>query len=116
MLLTYFKPGRFFPFMIVVWALLTMCNAAASKPQHLMAIRSFQGYAESCIFAGTQYILGSWYTKSELGKRTAFFTASGLAGGMFGGFLQTGIYRSMNGLAGLPGWRWLYIVSASQPT
>ncbi|KAI1389944.1 retrograde regulation protein 2 [Hypoxylon trugodes] len=110
MLLTYFKPGRFFPFMIVAWALLTICNAAAGRPQHLMAIRFFQGYAESCIFAGTQYVLGSWYTKTELGKRTALFTASGLAGGMFGGFLQTGIYRSMNGLAGLSGWRWLYII------
>ncbi|KAI1447060.1 retrograde regulation protein 2 [Annulohypoxylon stygium] len=110
MLLTYFKPGRFFPFMILVWAGLTMVNAAASHPRHLMAIRFFQGYAESCIFAGTQYVLGSWYTKKELGKRTALFTASGLAGGMFGGFLQTGIYRSMNGLAGLEGWRWLYII------
>ncbi|KAI2601889.1 retrograde regulation protein 2 [Hypoxylon sp. NC1633] len=110
MLLTYFKPGRFFPFMIVLWAFLTMCNAAAGRPEHLMAIRFFQGYAESCIFAGTQYILGSWYTKKELGKRTALFTASGLAGGMFGGFMQAGIYRSMNGLSGLAGWRWLYII------
>lgn len=76
-----------------------------------MIIRLFQGYFESCIFAGTQYILGSWYTKRELGKRTGLFTASGLAGGMFGGFLQTGIYDSMNGLHGLPGWRWLFIVS-----
>ncbi|KAI1206324.1 retrograde regulation protein 2 [Annulohypoxylon truncatum] len=110
MLLTYFKPGRFFPFMILVWASLTMINAAAKRPQHLMAIRFFQGYAESCIFAGTHYILGSWYTEKELGKRSALFTASGLAGGMFGGFLQTGIYSSMNGLAGLEGWRWLYII------
>ncbi|KAI1637004.1 retrograde regulation protein 2 [Biscogniauxia mediterranea] len=110
MLLTYFKPKRFFPFMIVVWALLTMCNAAATRPQHLMAIRIFQGYAESCIFSGTQFVLGSWYTKSELGKRTGLFTASGLAGGLFGGFLQTAIYSSMNGLGGLPGWRWLYII------
>ncbi|KAK7747575.1 hypothetical protein SLS62_009074 [Diatrype stigma] len=110
MLLTYFRPGNFFPFMITVWAGLTMCNAAARHPRDLMAIRFFQGYAESCIFAGTQYILGSWYTKKELGKRTALFTASGLAGGMFGGFLQSGIHKSMNGLAGLPGWRWLYLI------
>ena len=99
--------------MITLWALLTMANAAAQKPQDLMAIRFFQGYAESCIFAGTQYILGSWYTKQELGKRTAIFTASGLGGGMFGGFLQSAIHKSMQGLAGLPGWRWLYIVSIS---
>lgn len=97
--------------MIIVWSLFTIANAAGRTPQDLMIIRFFQGYFESCIFAGTQYILGSWYTKRELGKRTGLFTASGLAGGMFGGFLQTGIYDSMNGLHGLPGWRWLYIVS-----
>jgi ACS family pantothenate transporter-like MFS transporter len=98
--------------MIVIWSCLTMVNAAARNPTDLMVIRFFQGYAESCVFAGTQFILGSWYTKAELGKRTGLFTASGLAGGMFGGFLQAGIYTSMNGLHGLPGWRWLYIVSA----
>ncbi|KAL4908786.1 hypothetical protein BDW74DRAFT_165540 [Aspergillus multicolor] len=111
LLLTYFKPKRFFPAMITIWALLTMVNAAARKPTDLMAIRFFQGYFESCVFAGTQYILGSWYTKSELGQRTGLFTASGLAGGMFGGFLQAGIYSSMNGLHGLPGWRWLFLIS-----
>lgn len=97
--------------MISIWAALTMINAAARNPKDLMAIRFFQGYFESCIFAGTQYILGSWYTKRELGQRTGLFTASGLAGGMFGGFLQAGIYNSMDGLHGLSGWRWLFLVS-----
>lgn len=110
LLLTYFKPRNFFPFMITAWSFLTMVNAAARKPTDLMAIRFIQGYFESCVFAGTQFILGSWYTKQELGRRTGLFTASGLAGGMFGGFLQSGIYSSMNGLQGLEGWRWLYIV------
>jgi ACS family pantothenate transporter-like MFS transporter len=87
-----------------------MVNATARNPKDLMAIRFIQGYFESCVFAGTQYILGSWYTKQELGRRTGLFTASGLAGGMFGGFLQSGIYSSMDGLRGLEGWRWLYIV------
>ncbi|KAK2774570.1 pantothenate transporter liz1 [Colletotrichum kahawae] len=73
-------------------------------------------YFESCIFAGTQYILGSWYTKKELGQRTGLFTASGLAGGMFGGFLQTAIYSSMNGLHGMPGWKWLFIVNTPSTT
>ncbi|GKT96878.1 major facilitator superfamily transporter [Colletotrichum tofieldiae] len=30
---------------------------------------------------------------------------------MFGGFLQTAIYSSMNGLHGMPGWKWLFIIS-----
>ncbi|KAH8591760.1 major facilitator superfamily protein [Bisporella sp. PMI_857] len=108
--LGYFKPRRFFPSMMALWALLTMCTAAVHRPQHIMAIRFFQGIAESSTFVGTHYILGSWYTGRELGKRSGIFTASGLAGTMFGGFLQTGIHGGLNGRAGLSGWRWLFII------
>ncbi|KAJ9494019.1 hypothetical protein H2202_010566 [Exophiala xenobiotica] len=108
--LYYIKPRIFFPSMMVLWAALTMVTAAAQKPEHIMAIRFFVGVAESSTFVGTHYILGSWYTEKELGKRSGIFTSSGLAGTMFGGFIQAGIYKSMNGLQGLAGWRWLFII------
>ncbi|EXJ87779.1 hypothetical protein A1O1_04706 [Capronia coronata CBS 617.96] len=108
--LYYIKPRFFFPSMCIVWAGLTMVTAAAKKPEHIMAIRFFVGVAESSTFIGTHYILGSWYTEKELGKRSGIFTASGLAGTMFGGFIQSGIYGSMNGLSGLSGWKWLFII------
>jgi ACS family pantothenate transporter-like MFS transporter len=91
----------------VAWGLLTMVTAAAQKPEHIMAIRFFQALFESSTFVGTHYILGSWYTSKELGKRSGIFTASGLAGTMIGGFIQSGIHKSMDGLQGLSGWRWL---------
>jgi ACS family pantothenate transporter-like MFS transporter len=92
----------------IVWAGLTMVTAAARKPQDIMAIRFFQALFESSTFVGTHYILGSWYTEKELGKRSGIFTASGLAGTMIGGFIQTGIHGSMDGLRGMSGWRWLF--------
>ncbi|CAG8951264.1 hypothetical protein HYFRA_00008013 [Hymenoscyphus fraxineus] len=104
------KPRIFFPSMMVIWGGLTMVSAAAKHPQHLIVIRFFQGIAESTTFVGTHYILGSWYTARELGKRSGIFTSSGLAGTMFGGFLQTGIHSSLNGVKGLSGWRWLFII------
>ncbi|KAK0621985.1 major facilitator superfamily domain-containing protein [Bombardia bombarda] len=108
--LHYVKPRNFFPFMMVIWAGLTMVTASVHSPQAIMAIRFFQGIAESSTFVGTHYILGSWYTERELGKRSGIFTASGLAGTMIGGFIQSGIYSSMNGRHGLSGWRWLFII------
>ncbi|RYP20833.1 hypothetical protein DL765_002567 [Monosporascus sp. GIB2] len=108
--LHYIKPRYFFPACMVVWAGLTMVTASVSKPQSIMTIRFFQGIAEATTFVGTHYILGSWYTERELGKRSGIFTASGLAGTMFGGYIQTGIYHSMNGKHGLAGWRWLFII------
>ncbi|KAI1397931.1 MFS general substrate transporter [Hypoxylon fuscum] len=108
--LHYIKPRYFFPSCMVVWAGLTMVTASVHKPQSIMAIRFFQGLSEATTFVGTHYILGSWYTERELGKRSGIFTASGLAGTMIGGFIQTGIHSSLNGKNGLEGWRWLFII------
>ncbi|KAL1956421.1 hypothetical protein VTO42DRAFT_7307 [Malbranchea cinnamomea] len=108
--LYYIKPRYFFPGMMLCFGALTMITASVKNPQSIMAIRFFLGLAESSTFAGTHYILGSWYTAHELGKRSGIFTASGLAGTMFGGFIQTGINKSLNGAGGLAGWRWLFII------
>ncbi|AEO67353.1 uncharacterized protein THITE_2116246 [Thermothielavioides terrestris NRRL 8126] len=108
--LHYVKPRVFFPAMMVGWAALTMLTAATRSPQAIMAIRFFQGVAEASTFVGTHYVLGSWYTERELGKRSGVFTASGLAGTMIGGFIQSGIYASLDNRHGLRGWRWLFLV------
>lgn len=108
--LTYFKPRYFFPACMGAWGCLTMVTATARKPQDIMAIRFFQAIFEASTFVGTHYLLGSWYTAEELGKRSGIFTASGLAGTMIGGFIQTGIHSSMDGLQNLSGWRWLFII------
>lgn len=108
--LHYVKPRFYFPTMMLLWGGLTMVTAAAHKPQAIMAIRFFQGICEASTFVGTHYILGAWYTERELGKRSGIFTSSGLAGTLIGGFIQTGIYESLNNRHGLAGWRWLFII------
>ncbi|KAH8157571.1 hypothetical protein CIB48_g10673 [Xylaria polymorpha] len=108
--LYYVRPRIFFPACMVVWAALTMVTAAVHNPQSVAAIRFFQGIAEATTFVGTHYILGSWYTERELGKRSGIFTASGLAGTMIGGYIQTGIQESLHMRHGLSGWRWLFII------
>ncbi|OAA66503.1 major facilitator superfamily transporter pantothenate [Niveomyces insectorum RCEF 264] len=106
----YVKPRFYFPTMMLLWGGLTMVTASAHRPQAIMAIRFFQGICEASTFVGTHYILGAWYTERELGKRSGIFTSSGLAGTLIGGFIQTGIYKSLNGRHGLAGWRWLFII------
>ena len=108
--LHYVKPRFWFPLMMVLWGGLTMVTASAQRPQSIMAIRFFQGICEASTFVGTHYILGSWYTERELGKRSGIFTSSGLAGTLIGGFIQTGLNKSLDGNLGLAGWRWLFII------
>ncbi|KAG6013628.1 hypothetical protein E4U43_007197, partial [Claviceps pusilla] len=72
-----------------------------------VAIRFFQGVCEASIFVGTHYILGAWYTGRELGKRSGIFTCAGLSGTLIGGFIQSGLFDSLDGRLGLAGWPWL---------
>ncbi|KAG6001109.1 hypothetical protein E4U21_004682 [Claviceps maximensis] len=108
--LRYVKPRYWFPIMMLLWGGLTMLTASVHNPQSIMAIRFFQGLCEASTFVGTHFILGAWYTERELGKRSGVFTSSGLAGTLIGGFIQSGIYTSLNGRLGLAGWRWLFII------
>ncbi|KAJ8515973.1 hypothetical protein ONZ45_g6660 [Pleurotus djamor] len=127
LILQVVRPRIWLPTMQLVWGVLTFCTSAVSNVQQIYGIRFIQGMAESSTFAGTHYILGSWYKPSELGKRSGIFTSSGLVGTLcaasrrakfslltsgnrFSGVLQAAVYRHLNGLAGRSGWRWLFII------
>lgn len=49
----------------------------------------------------------NWST-GELGKRNGILQSAVSIAPIFSGFLQAGIYTSLNGHAGLAGWRWLF--------
>lgn len=96
--------------MMIVWGVFTLGTAFVTNAKQVMVIRFFQAVAESSTFVGVQYVLGSWYKREELGKRTAIFTSSGVAGSFFSGFLQGGIHKTLDGKHGFAGWRWLFVI------
>lgn len=55
----------------------------------------------------------TWYTPTELAFRLAIFNVSDVAGAMFLGVVQAQLYVNMNGVNGLAGWQWLFIVSGA---
>ncbi|KAF3062068.1 Pantothenate transporter liz1 [Daldinia childiae] len=103
-------PRIWLPSCVLVWAGLTMATAACKNFAQLAAIRFLLGLVEASTYCGTIYIIGSWYKPREIAKRTAIFTASGQAGTMFAGIMMTAIHRGMDGLAGLAGWKWVFII------
>lgn len=88
-------PHLYFAIAIGTWGIFTLGTAFVTTWQQVMAIRFCQGIFESATFVGTHYVLGSWYNSEELGKRTAIFAASGVAGNMFSGILQGSIYTNL---------------------
>ncbi|EXF85949.1 pantothenate transporter liz1 [Colletotrichum fioriniae PJ7] len=73
-------------------------------------MRFLLGFLESPFVVGVLTIMGSWYTPRELSKRISIFYPASYAATMFSGYLQAAIYKGLNGVGGLPGWRWLFIV------
>jgi ACS family pantothenate transporter-like MFS transporter len=55
-------------------------------------------------------VLGSWYKKTEIGKRTAIFTCSAYVGSAFGGYIQSAVQATLNGHDGLAAWRWVFVI------
>jgi hypothetical protein len=51
-----------------------------------------------------------WYKPAELSKRIAFFYTASLVSGAFGGLLAGGLIEGMEGLGGVRGWKWLFMI------
>lgn len=94
------------------WTLLTLCTTWAHSATHLYVIRFFVGLFESGYYPGLLFLIGSWYTKDELAKRSNIFQAATAGGTLLCGLIQGGIYSSLNGKGGYSGWRWCFAIDA----
>jgi len=110
LMLQVVSPRIWFPSMQIIWGVLTFCMSVVKNVNQVYAIRFLQGIAEASTFVGTHYVLGSWYKRGELGKRSGIFTCSGLIGTLFSGVLQAAVYQNLNGVDGRSGWRWLFVI------
>lgn len=110
LILLVVPPRIWLSFCTLSWGLLTLGMHKVTDFRQACAIRFFQAIFESCTFSGTHLILGMWYKESELAIRSAIFTSSGLIGSMFSGFMQVSIFNHLDGVNGLEGWRWLFII------
>ncbi|GLA89020.1 hypothetical protein AtubIFM56815_003489 [Aspergillus tubingensis] len=109
MLLTRIRPRYWIPAMELLWTVLTFALSRSTNATHFYVLRFFIGLAESSFYPGMQYIIGSWYRKDELAKRSCIFhTSSGIAS-MFSGYLMDAVFH-LGGRGGLKGWQWLFLI------
>ncbi|KAJ6160910.1 MFS general substrate transporter, partial [Penicillium chermesinum] len=81
------------PTLEVLWGICTFGQSRVTNVNQLYALRFLVGMFEAPVFAGTHFILGSWYSGSELFKRAGVCS----------------VYQPL-GVGGMPGWRWLFII------
>lgn len=104
------RPSIWIAGMELGWATFTFAQAGTRNVGQLYAFRFLVGLFESSFFPVIIYLMGSWYTKTELAKRVALVHMTAPVGSAVSGYLQAGVYQHLDGKRGLPGWRWLYLV------
>lgn len=111
----------------MIWGTLAALMGATNNWRQLAAMRFLLGVAEAGFAPGCAFFLSSWYAnhihhckaytnmyryrKYELATRYAFLYTSVPIAGAVSGLLAGVITEFMEDVAGLPGWRWLFVSS-----
>lgn len=100
----------YLPLMEVLWSIVTFTQSQMRNERDIYGTRFLLGLLETPVASGTTYVLGSWYKPEEVFKRTGVWYVSNNIAVMFGGYLQAAAYKNLNGVGGMAGWRWLFII------
>ncbi|KAJ4346762.1 uncharacterized protein N0V89_010694 [Didymosphaeria variabile] len=111
--LTQLRPSLYLPLVMAAWGVLSALTGIVHNAAGLYATRFFLGFVEAAFYPGALFLLSSWYTRSELGTRSAFLFSGSQLGSAFSGLIGAGIQNSLEGARGLEAWRWLFIIEGS---
>ncbi|KAH6653203.1 major facilitator superfamily domain-containing protein [Truncatella angustata] len=94
------------------WGIFTLLQYRAQSYGEIMAYRFMVSLFEASYFPGVHFVLGSWYRSDEIGRRGGIFYVGLTLGTLTAGLLQSAATTYLDGVHGLAGWRWLFIINA----
>ncbi|KAK4545838.1 hypothetical protein LTR36_002402 [Oleoguttula mirabilis] len=109
MMLKKLRPSIWLPTIMVAWGIVMTLMGLVKSYHGLLAARIFLGIAEAGLFPGVVYYNTMWYCRYEVQVRQAIFFSAASVAGAFSGLLAYGI-SYMDGVGGLAGWRWIFIL------
>ncbi|KAM0425846.1 hypothetical protein ACHAPT_008784 [Fusarium lateritium] len=111
-LLTYIPIHWLLPFLDIAWGIFTLLQYRVTSFAELAAYRFLVGWFEAAFFPVMHYLFGSWYRGDEIGRRGGIFYVGLSLGTLTAGLIQAGASSRLDGVKGLEGWRWMYIICA----
>ncbi|KAL4883240.1 major facilitator superfamily domain-containing protein [Aspergillus karnatakaensis] len=109
---TRFPMSWVIPFLDIMWGVFTLLQYRVTSYGELMAYRFMVGWFEAAFFPGMHYIFGAWYRGDEIARRGGCFYVGLTLGTLTASLIQAGTSARLDGVHGLAGWRWMYIVCA----
>ncbi|WP_375779905.1 MFS transporter [Bradyrhizobium sp. ma5] len=95
---------------MLLWGTVTVLLALVQNQYHLYLLRFLLGAAEGGFFPGILYYLTLWFPDRVRGRMTSLFVMAVPLGGVIAGPLSGLIMDHMQGVHGLHGWQWLFIL------
>ncbi|KAJ8118147.1 hypothetical protein OPT61_g805 [Boeremia exigua] len=110
LILTRSRPSYYLPGIMMVWGTICACMSLTKHYRDMLVMRFFLGCIEAGFFPGVLYVMTCWYKKAEIGKRFSIFFTASVFSGALSGLLAGAITGNMEGVRGMRGWRWLYLI------
>jgi MFS transporter, ACS family, tartrate transporter len=94
---------------MITWGLVSVAMAFTRGPISFYVLRFLLGLAEAGFFPGIILYLSYWFPSHHRSAVTAMFMAAAPAAGLIGSPVS-GALMELNGLMGLRGWQWLFLL------
>lgn len=96
---------------MIVWGIVSMCFMFLKGTTMFYSMRFLLGAAEAGFFPGVILYLTYWYPARERARTIAMFATGGVLAGVIGSPIS-GALLHLDGVGGLAGWQWLFLVEA----
>ncbi|OHE96301.1 major facilitator superfamily transporter [Colletotrichum orchidophilum] len=103
------RPSFYLGTLTLSWGIIMTCTGLVRNFGGLMVTRILLGVFEAGFFPGAIYLTSYWYMPKDLAVRISYFYCASALSGAFSGLLAAAI-AEMDGVAGLEGWRWIFIL------
>jgi len=94
---------------MISWGLASAATAFAVGPSSFYALRLLLGAAEAGFFPGVAFYLSTWFPAQYRTRMIAWFMVAIPVSSVIGGPIS-GWLLGMDGVAGIAGWQWLFII------
>src|SRR5262245_58248566 len=109
LILERFGARRTVFFILLTWGAISASNALVQDEASLYLVRFLLGVAEAGFFPGMVFYLTLWFPTTNRARVNAYFYSGIPLAFVVGGPLSSMILQ-MDGIAGLRGWQWLFII------
>ncbi|KAI1308584.1 major facilitator superfamily domain-containing protein [Xylaria venustula] len=103
------RPSWWLGFIATVWGVVMTLHGIVHNYGQITAVRLIMGAFEAGLFPGAIVYMNNWYSKYELATRFSLFYVGSALSGAFSGLLAFA-FAMLNGVAGVAGWRWIFIL------